>query len=170
MRFILCLFSFFLMTSCVIVKVYPEEQKGEKQSRPVKVTRHMIGSGKVMELKGGPAEILFYGADERPTKVLFTQDSLVSHKFSKDSLSRADVSSNRTPEQNPQESLFTSESFSPEMLYVVDGKIMPEAFNLETISVASITTIQIYKGEKAKALYGNQAANGVVVITLKKDD
>lgn len=149
----------------MIVKVYPEGQKEEKQSRPVKVSRHMIGSGKVMELKGGPTEILFYGADERPTKVLFSQDSLVPQR-----LSKADVSSNRTPEQYTQESLFTTESFSPEMLYVVDGKIMPKAFNLETISVASITTIQIYKGEKAKALYGNQAANGVVVITLKKED
>ena len=153
----------------MIVKVYPEGQKEEKQSRPVKVTRHMIGSGKVMELKEGAAEILFYGADERPTKVLFSQDSLAPKRLSKDNLSKVDSSSIQIFKRDSQESLFTTEPFSPEMLYVVDGKIMPEAFNLETISVARITTIQIYKGEKAKALYGNQAANGVVVITLKKE-
>ena len=83
------------------------------------------------------------------------------------SLSKADSSSVQIFKRDTQESMFSTEPFSPEMLYVVDGKIMPEAFNPETIS--SITTIQIYKGEKAKALYGSQAANGVVVITLKKE-
>lgn len=52
-------------------------------------------------------------------------------------------------------------------LYVIDGEIKSKA-NLEAISPDEINSVSILKGESATALYGSAAANGVVIIKLKK--
>lgn len=52
-------------------------------------------------------------------------------------------------------------------LYVVDGvQISEEQFKL--ISPTDIISIDVLKGDKATALYGAKAANGVIIITTKK--
>lgn len=52
-------------------------------------------------------------------------------------------------------------------LYLVDGiPITEEQFKL--LSPTDIISIDVLKGDKATALYGNKAANGVIIITTKK--
>ncbi|HEY1060514.1 MAG TPA: SusC/RagA family TonB-linked outer membrane protein [Daejeonella sp.] len=61
---------------------------------------------------------------------------------------------------------FTSNS---EPLYVVDGAPMFGGSNLlANINPEDIESIQVMKGASAAALYGSQAANGVVLVTTKK--
>lgn len=53
-------------------------------------------------------------------------------------------------------------------LYIVDGKEISKA-EAELIDPESIASINVWKGQRAIELYGQNAKNGVVVITLKGD-
>ncbi|UPZ16140.1 carboxypeptidase-like regulatory domain-containing protein [Flavobacterium humidisoli] len=50
-------------------------------------------------------------------------------------------------------------------MYVVDGIIVA---NVENVDPKDILAIDVLKNEKATALYGSKAANGVIIITTKK--
>ena len=52
-------------------------------------------------------------------------------------------------------------------ILIVDGKTV-ESSTLNSISPESIESIEIMKGEAAKALYGEAGANGVIKVTTKK--
>lgn len=52
-------------------------------------------------------------------------------------------------------------------LYIVDGVPMPEE-QIKLISPSDIISVDVIKGAKATALYGNKGANGVIIITTKK--
>lgn len=55
---------------------------------------------------------------------------------------------------------------SNEPIYVVDGIIMEGTLN--NINVNDIASIDILKDASAAAIYGSRAANGVVIVTIKK--
>ena len=50
-------------------------------------------------------------------------------------------------------------------LIIVDGK---EISDIKTVNPADIQTVNVWKDKEAVALYGNKAANGVILITTKK--
>lgn len=52
-------------------------------------------------------------------------------------------------------------------LLIVDGKSV-EASTLNSINPESIESIEVMKGEAAKAMYGEAGANGVIKVTTKK--
>ncbi len=52
-------------------------------------------------------------------------------------------------------------------ILIVDGKTV-ESSSLNSISPDSIESIEVMKGEAAKALYGEAGANGVIKVTTKK--
>lgn len=52
-------------------------------------------------------------------------------------------------------------------LFVLDGKIVTRD-ELDKLSASALAQIAVLKGPEAVALYGNQAANGVIVITSKQ--
>jgi TonB-dependent SusC/RagA subfamily outer membrane receptor len=52
-------------------------------------------------------------------------------------------------------------------ILIVDGKTV-ESSSLNSISPDSIESIEVIKGEAAKALYGEAGANGVIKVTTKK--
>jgi TonB-dependent SusC/RagA subfamily outer membrane receptor len=52
-------------------------------------------------------------------------------------------------------------------LLIVDGKTV-ESSSLNSISPESIESIEVMKGEAAKAVYGEAGANGVIKVTTKK--
>jgi hypothetical protein len=54
-----------------------------------------------------------------------------------------------------------------EPIYFVDGKRMPAA-DANKIDKARIESVEVLKGEAARAKYGDDGKNGVVIITLKK--
>lgn len=160
MRLILCFFSLFLLTSCFVLKVYPADNKKGAASKAPRTAHHMIRSGEVMELKDGPAEILFYGADMSPKKILFAQDSLSYETISK-------VHSEDVPHSDGihQRQILTGDHDISKMLFIVDGEQMSEGFDLDSIQPEAIKSIEIINGDRAVTLFGEKAKKGVVVIT-----
>jgi TonB-linked SusC/RagA family outer membrane protein len=61
---------------------------------------------------------------------------------------------------------FGSVNASNDPLYIVDG--VPYSGNLNNLNSDDIETVTILKDAASSALYGNKAANGVVLITTKK--
>ena len=55
----------------------------------------------------------------------------------------------------------------PQPLYVIDGKIVPISA-LEPLNPQDIQSITVLKDESAKSIYGEKGANGVIIITTKK--
>lgn len=55
-----------------------------------------------------------------------------------------------------------------DVLYVVDGKIMPADFDPDSISPEEIASINVLKGEQAVEKYGKKARKGVIEITTKE--
>ena len=50
-------------------------------------------------------------------------------------------------------------------LYIVDGTILP---NITDINMDDVESVSVLQGPAATALFGSQAANGAIVITMKK--
>ncbi len=61
----------------------------------------------------------------------------------------------------------TSESTARDPLYVVDGVILGVGTDISRIPRESIASVEVLKGETARARYGDRAANGVVLIRTK---
>jgi TonB-linked SusC/RagA family outer membrane protein len=61
---------------------------------------------------------------------------------------------------------FGSINYSNEPLYVVDG--VPYDLNINNINPNDIESITVLKDAASTSLYGNRAANGVIMITTKK--
>lgn len=53
-------------------------------------------------------------------------------------------------------------------LIIVDGIRVPSTTSLNSFSPDRIESIEVIKGETAKALYGEAGANGVIKVTTKK--
>ena len=58
----------------------------------------------------------------------------------------------------------------PQPLYVIDGQVMPEDYNLITIDPEDIESISVLKDGKQTEVYGERAKDGVICITLKKKE
>lgn len=54
------------------------------------------------------------------------------------------------------------------ILYIVDGKEMPESFEIKSISPSNIHSVTVLKEASATAVYGVKAKNGAIVIETKK--
>jgi hypothetical protein len=54
---------------------------------------------------------------------------------------------------------------SPDMLFVIDGKVAKSINDLAPVDIKSLSVI---KGDEAEKAYGSKAKNGVVVITTNK--
>lgn len=71
------------------------------------------------------------------------------------------------PGANSEIRIRGSASSTGEPLYVVDG-IPMDADKAKTIDAGNIKSVNVLKDASATSLYGSRAANGVVMITLKK--
>ena len=56
----------------------------------------------------------------------------------------------------------------PQPLYVIDGQVMPDDYNLNSINTEDIESINVLKDGKQTEIYGERAKDGVISITLKK--
>lgn len=63
--------------------------------------------------------------------------------------------------------LRTPGGVGPEPLFIIDGKKSGKA-DLDKLSPTSIESVEVIKGAAGVAVYGPEAANGVVVVRLKK--
>ncbi|MEG1585473.1 MAG: TonB-dependent receptor [Bacteroidales bacterium] len=55
-----------------------------------------------------------------------------------------------------------------EPLFVVDGVLMDEGFNLNEMNPSDIASIEVLKDASSTAIYGSRGANGVVLISSKQ--
>jgi TonB-dependent SusC/RagA subfamily outer membrane receptor len=66
----------------------------------------------------------------------------------------------------------TFQSGASEPLIVIDGTAVPAAFGasnaLDSISPSEVARIDVLKDAGATAIYGIQAANGVIIVTTKR--
>tara|TARA_R110002167_G_scaffold163242_3_gene359963 strand:- start:158 stop:1747 length:1590 start_codon:yes stop_codon:yes gene_type:complete len=51
----------------------------------------------------------------------------------------------------------------------VDGKEMPEGFDVNTLDPDQIATLNVFKGQMAYDKYGKKATNGIIEITMKEN-
>ena len=74
-----------------------------------------------------------------------------------------------TPDGTPIKAMTLSGSSKTPFtgILIVDGQQVKSS-TLNSLSPASIETVEIIKGEAAKALYGDAGVNGVIVVTTKK--
>lgn len=63
----------------------------------------------------------------------------------------------------------TSLTGSNEPLYVIDGVPVEDPSMLDAISPNDIQSMDVLKDASAAAIYGSRAANGVVIVTTKKE-
>lgn len=54
-------------------------------------------------------------------------------------------------------------------LYILDGKMLPSDFDLNTIDPNTIESISVFKDKDAISMYGDRAKDGVIEITSKTD-
>ena len=57
--------------------------------------------------------------------------------------------------------------WDPKPLFVLDGTVMDESYNLNTLNPNDIKEITVLKDASARAVYGEKGANGVIIITTK---
>ncbi|KAF2332466.1 TonB-dependent receptor plug domain-containing protein [Flavobacterium daemonense] len=89
-------------------------------------------------------------------------NSAEANTLSKDSIHAAEI-----PPNTRVIICAPSRSSAKEPLVIVDGKVI-NSKEFSTINPNSIESINIVKEDKAKIIYGDKGANGVIIITLKK--
>lgn len=91
---------------------------------------------------------------------------------SKDTISSVKISSNLVQHVLPTNRIIicaNSRSVLKEPLYVLDGIII-DSKQFSKLNPNDIEGIKILKGNDATSIYGNQAINGVVIITTKEEE
>ena len=89
----------------------------------------------------------------------------------KDTIPNVKVSSNLvqpTARASLIRSCATSISVAKEPIYILDGDII-NSKQFSKLNPNDIEEIKVLKGNDATSLYGNQAINGVVIITTKEE-
>ena len=62
----------------------------------------------------------------------------------------------------------TSDTAEPKPLIIVDGVIMSDPDAIANLSPDDIESIEVVKGDAARALYGERAAGGVIMVKMKR--
>ena len=113
------------------------------------------GNFKLKEVaKDGELVFSFVGYESFQTRPDFDQSMLIKMKTVTISVDKVTVSG--------------KEASINKALYVVDGTIVPESF-VKAMDPEKIKSVNVLKGEQATALYGEKGANGVIMVTLKKE-
>lgn len=60
-----------------------------------------------------------------------------------------------------------SQTIPKDVVYVVDGKVLPKGADIDHVSPADIESVSVLKGKSAVAIYGGAAQNGAILITTK---
>ena len=162
------LFSSFVLSSCLVVKVYQKSPEAESApSRPVATDHRMIGSGETVEIDGTVSEILFYDDAGKPEKILKAYDEIIPTAVAEDSLSLFSQTGSKTTVKKGVSRSSSIQNAAPP-LYVLNGEVLPQGFALDSLNPKDIERIDVYKGAKAMTLYGERGKHGVVIIRTVK--
>ncbi len=161
------IFILFLLTfySCKVIKKYKStENIKELPSKPKNEPRIMIASGKVIEFTNGATqEILFLGKENLPRESPFIKIYLEKN----DEFKRANLTFIRS-EEGEKFKIITTYPSPP--LIIINGKFQEDLKFLEDLDPETIDSINIIKGDNGIKKFGEQGANGVIEIILRKTE
>ena len=186
-----------VMSSCITVKVYKMEPNSKVEpKKPIQKKSALISSGMIAPLMDGDTEIFFFGEDASELQSIDFSDSLVSPKHSNKRVfvfktKDADEAirwvtqlgdSLELQEQNASKfsgnSVIISEdkknirlniqSDNAQPIIIIDGKEMDTDFDMDSLDVDTIESVDVLKGQKALQKVGAKGKNGVIIIQLKK--
>jgi hypothetical protein len=186
-----------VMSSCITVKVYKMEPNSKVESKkPIQKKSALISSGMIAPLMDGDTEIFFFGEDASELQSIDFSDSLVSPKHSNkrvfvfktkdadeairwvtqlgDSLELQEqdaskFSSNSVIISEDKKNIrLNIQSDNAQPIIIIDGKEMDTDFDMDSLDVDTIESVDVLKGQKALQKVGAKGKNGVIIIRLKK--
>ena len=186
-----------VMSSCITVKVYKMEPNSKVESKkPIQKKSALISSGMIAPLMDGDTEIFFFGEDVSELQSIDFSDSLVSPKHSNkrvfvfktkdadeairwvtqlgDSLELQEqdaskFSSNSVIISEDKKNIrLNIQSDNAQPIIIIDGKEMDTDFDMDSLDVDTIESVDVLKGQKALQKVGAKGKNGVIIIRLKK--
>ena len=166
--------------------------------KPIRKKLALISSGMIAPLMDGDTEIFFFGEDASELHSINFSDSLVSPKHSNNRVfvfksKDADEAirwvtqlgdSLELQEQDASEFLGNSviisedkksiilniQSNDAQPIIIIDEKEIDTDFDMDSLDVDTIESIDVLKGQKARQKAGIKGKNGVIIIRLKKQD
>ena len=166
--------------------------------KPIRKKLALISSGMIAPLMDGDTEIFFFGEDASELHSIDFSDSLVSPKHSNNRVfvfksKDADEAirwvtqlgdSLELQEQDASEFLGNSviisedkksiilniQSNDAQPVIIIDEKEIDTDFDMDSLDVDTIESIDVLKGQKAHQKVGAKGKNGVIIIRLKNQD
>ena len=166
--------------------------------KPIRKKLALISSGMIAPLMDGDTEIFFFGEDASELHSINFSDSLVSPKHSNNRVfvfksKDADEAirwvtqlgdSLELQEQDASEFLGNSviisedkksiilniQSNDAQPIIIIDEKEIDTDFDMDSLDLDTIESIDVLKGQKARQKAGIKGKNGVIIIRLKKQD
>ena len=188
-----------IMSSCITLKVHEMESNSKVDpKKPIRKKLALISSGMIAPLMDGDTEIFFFGEDASELHSIDFSDSLVSPKHSNNRVfvfksKDADEAirwvtqlgdSLELQEQDASEFLGNSviisedkksiilniQSNDAQPIIIIDEKEIDTDFDMDSLDVDTIESIDVLKGQKAHQKVGAKGKNGVIIIRLKNQD
>jgi len=188
-----------IMSSCITLKGYNMESNSEVDpKKPIRKKLALISSGMIAPLMDGDTEIFFFGEDASELHSIDFSDSLVSPKHSnnrvfvfksKDAdeairwvtqlgdsleLQEQDVSeflgNSVIISEDKKSIILNIQSNDAQPVIIIDEKEIDTDFDMDSLDVDTIESIDVLKGQKAHQKVGAKGKNGVIIIRLKNQD
>ena len=186
-----------IMNSCITIKVYKMEPNStDEPKKPIRKKSALISSGILAPLMNGDTEIFFFGEDASELHSIDFSDSLVSPKHSNkrvfvfkskdadeairwvtqlgDSLELQEQQASKFSgssviiSEDKKNVRFNIKSDDTKPIIIIDGKEMDTNFDMDSLDVDTIESMDVLKGQKALQKLGAKGKNGVIIIRLKK--
>ena len=186
-----------IMNSCITIKVYKMEPNStDEPKKPIRKKSALISSGMLAPLMDGDTEIFFFGEDASELHSIDFSDSLVSPKHSNkrvfvfkskdadeairwvtqlgDSLELQEQQASKFSgssviiSEDKKNVRFNIKSDDTKPIIIIDGKEMDTNFDMDSLDVDTIESMDVLKGQKALQKLGAKGKNGVIIIRLKK--
>ena len=186
-----------VMSSCITVKVYKMEPNSKVEpKKPIQKKSALISSGMIAPLMDGDTEIFFFGEDASELQSIDFSDSLVIPKHSNkrvfvfktkdadeairwviqlgDSLELQEQDASKFSgnsviiSEDKKNIRLNIQSGNAQPIIIIDGKEMDTDFDMDSLDVDTIESVDVLKGQKAVQKVGAKGKNGVIMIRLKK--
>ena len=186
-----------VMSPCITVKVYKMEPNSKVElKKPIQKKSALISSGMIAPLMDGDTEIFFFGEDASELQSIDFSDSLVSPKHSNkrvfvfktkdadeairwvtqlgDSLELQEQDASKFSgnsviiSEDKKNIRLNIQSDNAQPIIIIDGKEMDTDFDMDSLDVDTIESVDVLKGQKALQKIGAKGKNGVIILRLKK--
>ena len=173
-----------------------EPNSTDEPKKPIRKKSALISSGMLAPLMDGDTEIFFFGEDASELHSIDFGDSLVSPKHSNkrvfvfkskdadeairwvtqlgDSLELQEQQASKFSgssviiSEDKKNVRFNIKSDDTKPIIIIDGKEMDTDFDMDSLDVDTIESMDVLKGQKALQKVGAKGKNCVIIIRLKK--